>query len=198
MQAAFVSVAPILGESSGRQCVQPRCRRRGRECSMSLHRLRPSTLAWVLPVPPSCEQAWESSGGMWGISDSFLISLLLYLLRFGVLSFLPLVSPVLRAAIKNARARRAPHAAILLGTIHNGVLSDGYTAVKIGTPSTLRNVNSGAAAAALVFANEPSFSKLVHVEQVYIAARNRFLRENDRVRRPRLLKVIEHAYRARM
>eukprot|EP00171_Calliarthron_tuberculosum_P007243 IDg7243t1 len=97
-----------------------------RPVRMSVHHLRAPTVAWIIPVLPSGPQLVAACGNHpTRLFDLCISAAALALLGTGGLSVLPLFVPVARASVLNSRARTAPHAALLLGTIENGMFIEG-------------------------------------------------------------------------
>lgn len=154
---------------------------------MSVHRLRARTLAWVLPVLPSGEQARRA-----GVVDCTLLSLGLLSVGAGpVAALLGALVPFGRAVVKNGQARSSRHAALMLGSIEGGMFCEGERVIPVPAAPRLH----GASAAALVLSDDPHFDGgQCRVEQVYVPKNDEFLMVGDRVRRERMLEIIHHAY----
>lgn len=158
---------------------------------MSVHYLRASTLSWVVPIMPSFEQVVSAADGR--VTDAALATAGLLVTGFGALSMLPLAWPIVRAAAENGKARNAPHAALLLGTIENGMFIESS---RLPQPVAAPPALHGAPAAALVLAHDPTCFRVARLEQVYVPAHDRFLVASSRVHRQRFLEIVRHAYQS--
>lgn len=188
MNAGFLSLTPLL--ANGRRASPATCN--ARPLRMSVHHLRAPTVAWVLPVLPSTSQLVAACGNdRVRLFDLCISAAALVLLGAGVISVLPLFVPFARASVLNSRARTAPHAALLLGTIEHGMFIEGERkALPVAAPPSLH----GSPAAALVLAHDPHCERVARVEQVYVPGLDRFLVASSRARSGRFLKLVEHAY----
>lgn len=153
---------------------------------MSVHVLRAQTAGWVLPILPAPAQLRRAGGLDW-----LLLAGALGAAGAGVLAAAAAAAPVGVAAAANGRARSHRHIALMLGTIEGDSFCEGARELRVPAPPRLH----GAPAAAIVLSDDSSFpTGGTRVEQVYVPNSDEFLMKGDRVRRKRMVELVQHAY----